>query len=104
LVQFHSEKALGIGRSAKYWTTIEQANSLKTLDEVAKKLALPSNWGERNVVSIARIPKGTEVTYCFGRAESQISKTEGIFKGEGIQYLFKDFDPAWIVETRKISK
>jgi hypothetical protein len=86
----------------KYWTSTAQANKFKTVDDVTQKLALLPKWGERNVVSVAKIPKGTEITYCLGKAELQISKPAGKFPGEGVQYLFKDFDPAWIIETRKM--
>ena len=102
LVQFHrSDRALGQGRSAAWWTTPEAANSLATEDAFRKSFALPAGWGPRDAVSVARIPKGSNVEYHIGKASPQIEN--GVrYSGNGVQLRFKDFDPSWIVETRKI--
>ncbi|MFH1780581.1 MAG: hypothetical protein ABH841_01040, partial [Candidatus Nealsonbacteria bacterium] len=107
IVQFHADKSIGLageGRSLKYWTSVGQANEFKTMDDVLQELALMPEWGERGIVSLARIPKGTQLAFCFGQAVQKASETGQIFRGGGIQYLFKDFDPSWIVKTRKIPK
>jgi len=46
LVQYHADSALGDGRSAKWWTTTDQANSFTTLDEMMQSLALPPEFVE----------------------------------------------------------
>ncbi len=102
LVQYHrADRALGQGRSAKWWTTPSQANALATLGEVQDVLALPPGWGPRNAVSVARIPARTKIEYFLGTARKQ-TENGVIFRGEGIQFRFKDFDPSWILETRVI--
>jgi hypothetical protein len=102
LVQFHrSDRALGQGRSAAWWTTPEQANVFNTVGDVRQGLALPPGWGPRDAVSVARIPNGTEVEFFQGTALKQ-TENNVLFGGNGVQYRFKNFDPAWIVEIRKI--
>jgi len=102
LVQFHSNTALGDQRSAKWWTTTAQANQFATLDDVHQSLALPPEWGDRTTVSVARIPKGTHVTFYVGQAIKQVDKLGNEFGGGGVQFRFKDFDPSWIAETREM--
>ena len=102
LVQFHSNVPLGKRRSAKWWTTTSQANDFATLDDVHQSLALLPEWGERTTVSVARIPKGTRVTYYVGQAMKQADDFGNVFRGGGVQYRFMDFDPSWIVETREM--
>lgn len=105
LVQFHSKTPLQVGRSAKWWTPVSQANALPTLTEILEALALPPEFGPRESVSVARIPKGTVVTYYEGLAKEQFSQSLGRnFKGGGVQLRFKDFDPKWIVETRVLPR
>jgi hypothetical protein len=102
LVQYHRDVPLGQGRSAKFWTPVETANKYATLGEVMENSALLPEWGPRDVVSVARVPRGTEVTYYVGEAARQVSQTGQVYDGKGMQMRFKDFDPGWIVETRKI--
>jgi hypothetical protein len=104
LVQYHRDTILGNKRSAKYWTPVEQANAFKTISEVTEKSALLPEWGDRNVVSVARIPKGAEVEFLSGKAIRQQSLDGKWYSGHGDQIRFKDFDPLWIKETRKIPK
>lgn len=40
LVQFHADTALGDGRSAKWWTTLDQANSFSTIEDVQQLIQL----------------------------------------------------------------
>ena len=102
LVQFHrSDRALGQGRSAAWWTTPDQANQFFTVDDVRQGLALPTGWGPRDAVSIARIPAGAQVEFFQGTALRQMENNM-LFNGDGVQYRFRDFDPNWIVETRRI--
>jgi hypothetical protein len=102
LVQyFDGAKEVGKGRTLQWWTTIEQANSMDTIRAVKGKLGLP--WGERNSVAVARIPAGTEVEFLQGSARSQDSENFlTYYKGGGEQFRFKNFDAAWVVETRRI--
>jgi hypothetical protein len=102
LVQYHRDVPLGQGRSAKFWTPVETANKYATLGEVMENSALLPEWGPRDIVSVARVPRGTEVTYYVGEAARQVSQTGQVYDGKGMQMRFKDFDPGWIVETRKI--
>ena len=104
LVQYHrADTALGDGRSASWWTTTDSANNLSTVDAMREALALPPDWGPRDAVSVARIPAGTDVTYYEGTAVEQVSKQTGeVYKGGGLQYRFKNFDPAWVTETRPL--
>ena len=69
LVQFHSNAEVGNGRSLKYWTTFDEANGISTVDDYMNKMALLSNWGARDNVSIAKIPAGTKIKYAIGTAK-----------------------------------
>jgi hypothetical protein len=105
LVTYHSGAPVGAGRSLKYWTTPEQANSMATMGDVHRDLALMWNWGERTHVSVARIPAGTEVSGFIGAARAQENWRQGVsvfLPGEGTQIRFTNFDPRWVVETRKL--
>ena len=66
LVQFHSNAEVGSGRSLKYWTTFDAANRISTVDDYMNQMALLSNWGARDNVSIAKIPAGTKIKYAIG--------------------------------------
>ena len=59
LVQFSSDAP---NASLRYWTTIDEANGISTIEEYMDKMALSKEWGNRNVVKVARVKKGTEVT------------------------------------------
>jgi len=63
-----------------------------------------STYGFEQVqAGVIKIPKGTDVTFIFGKVEAQISRETGdIFKGGGFQVRFRDFDEKWIVETRRM--
>lgn len=102
IVQYHDGNSqIGNGRSLMWWTSTDQANSMNTMRSVKGKPALP--WGERNSVSIARIPAGTEIEYLHGTARSQDSTDLKTYTaGGGEQFMFKNFDPSWIIETRRM--
>lgn len=103
IVQYHSEKTLRQGRSLKWFTPIAQANKLSTVDQVMDKLALLSVWGSRTHVTVAKIPAGERVKFLHGRAIRQIGRDSlETVEGGGVQYRFYEFDPKWILETRKI--
>lgn len=104
LVQYHQDTLLGDGRSAKYWTPVEQANKFRTIADVHDISALLPEWGPREVVSVARIPKGTEIEILSGKAIKQQDQFGNSYQGHGDQMRFKYFDPKWIVETRRIPK
>lgn len=100
MVSYHADVPLGEGRSAKWWTTTGQANAMSTIDDVHQGLALPHDWGVRDTVSVIKIPKGTSITAYKGQASSQLSETGELFKGEAIQYRFKEFDTSWIIDSK----
>jgi len=101
LVQFHSGAEVGSGRSLKYWTTFDEANGISTTDEYMDKMALLSDWGARDNVSIARIPAGTKIKYAVGTARKQRGPAE-TRPGGGLQILFEKFNDSWVIDTRKL--
>ncbi|MBQ4068115.1 MAG: hypothetical protein IJC76_02575, partial [Lachnospiraceae bacterium] len=102
LVQFHSSAEVGNGRSLKFWTTTDEANSISTIDDYMDKMALLSDWGDRDYVSIAKVPSGTRVKFAIGTAKEQTSVIESR-KGGGVQLLFEEFDESWIIDTRHMN-
>lgn len=101
LVQFHSNAEVGSGRSLKYWTTFDEANGISTVDDYMNQMALLSNWGARDNVSIAKIPAGTKIKYAIGTAKEQIGAIESRHGG-GLQILFEQFDDGWVLDTRPL--
>ena len=82
LVQFHSNAEVGNGRSLKYWTTFDEANGISTVDDYMNKMALLSNWGARDNVSIAKIPAGTKIKYAIGTAKEQVGAIDQDLVGD----------------------
>ena len=76
-------------------------NRISTVDEYMNKMALLSTWGARNNVSIAKVPKGTNVRHAIGFASE---KTNGIEQrvGRGKQLLFEKFNDKWVIDTKKL--
>ena len=101
LVQFHSNVEVGSGRSLKYWTTFDAANGIRTVDDYMNQMALLSNWGARDNVSIAKIPAGTKIKYAIGTAKEQVGAIESR-PGGGLQILFEKFDDGWVLDTRPL--
>ena len=101
LVQFHSNAEVGSGRSLKYWTTFDEANGISTVDDYMNQMALLSNWGARDNVSIAKISAGTKIKYAIGTAREQVGAIESR-PGGGLQILFEQFDDGWVLETRPL--
>ena len=101
LVQFHSNAEVGSGRSLKYWTTFDAANRISTVDDYMNQMALLSNWGARDNVSIAKIPAGTKIKYAIGTAKEQVGAIESR-PGGGLQILFEKFDDGWVLDTRPL--
>ena len=101
LVQFHSNAEVGSGRSLKYWTTFDAANRISTVDDYMNQMALLSNWGARDNVSIAKIPAGTKIKYAIGTAREQVGAIESR-PGGGLQILFEKFDDGWVLDTRPL--
>ena len=64
-------------------------------------MALLSNWGASDNVSIAKIPAGTEIKYAIGTAKEQVGAIESR-PGGGLQILFAQFDDGWILDTRPL--
>ncbi len=104
VVSYHSDSPLGLGRSAKWWTTTDQANDMRTANDIHQGLALPPEWGAREVVSVAKIPQGTDITAYKGFAAEQVGGEGHIYKGGAIQLRFKGFDARWIIEARGLPK
>lgn len=103
LVQYHGPGPVGVGRSHNWWMLASKTNKLHTVSEVMDKAGLLSNWGKRTHVSVARIPKGEEITTLLGKAREQIDSITGeVRPGGAIQMRIKGFKPEWVVETRKI--
>lgn len=103
LVQYHANIPLETKdgkpkRSLKWWTTVDQAKQIATADDACERLALLPEWGPREVMSVARIPKGTQVTFMIGEAAPQKSWDGVTFQGGGVQMRFLDFDKSWILE------
>ena len=101
LVQFHSNAEVGSGRSLKYWTTFDAANRISTVEDYMNQMALLSNWGARDNVSIAKIPAGTKIKYAIGTAKEQVGAIESR-PGGGLQILFEKFDDGWVLDTRPL--
>ena len=101
LVQFHSNVEVGSGRSLKYWTTFDAANGIRTVDDYMNQMALLSNWGARDNVSIAKIPAETKIKYAIGTAKEQVGAIESR-PGGGLQILFEKFDDGWILDTKSL--
>ena len=101
LVQFHSNAEVGSGRSLKYWTTFDAANRISTVDDYMNQMALLSNWGARDNVSIAKIPAGTKIKNAIGTAKEQVGAIESR-PGGGLQILFEKFDDGWVLDTRPL--
>ena len=99
LVQYSSDAP---DASLCYWTTIDEANGITTLNDYMDKLALSKDWGNRNTVKVARIPAGIEVKYTVGTAREQLLIADPR-PGGGVQYLFNQFDTDWITEIRSFS-
>jgi len=85
-----------------YWTTVDEANRITTLEDYMNRMALSKNWGNRNTIKVARIPAGTEVKYAVGTAREQLLLADPR-PGGGVQYLFNQFDTDWIKEIRGFS-
>ena len=99
LVQYSSDAP---DASLCYWTTVDEANGITTLNDYMDKLALSKDWGNRNTVKVARISSGTEVKYAVGTAREQLLIADPR-PGGGVQYLFNQFDTDWITEIRSFS-
>ena len=82
-----------------YWTTYDEMNGISTVDDYMNKMALLSDWGERNNVSIAKIPEGTKIKYAIGTAKEQMKATE-FRPGGGLQLAFESFNDEWVIDTR----
>lgn len=103
VVNYHNGKTLGKGRTFAWAMVPTQANKLSTVEAVKDHVALLNRWGKRTHVSVAKIPAGEPVRFLHGKAAIQKNPLTGeIRPGGGVQYRFFDFDPRWIIETRKI--
>lgn len=78
-----------------------EQRSISTIDDYMDKMALMSNWGARDNVSIAKIPAGTKIKYAIGTAKEQVGAIESR-PGGGLQILFEQFDDSWVIETRTL--
>ena len=99
LVQYSSDAP---DASLCYWTTVDEANRITTLNDYMDKLALSKDWGNRNNVKVERNPAGIEVKYAVGTAREQLLIADPR-PGGGVQFLFNQFDTDWITEIRSFS-
>ncbi len=58
LVQYTSDAP---DASLCYWTTVDEANGITTLNDYMNKLALSKDRGNRNTVKVERVSAGTEI-------------------------------------------
>jgi hypothetical protein len=100
VVQYHSGAKLGEGRSLQWWTSTRNGNTFFTIEEVMERLQLMSSWGERTHVTLAKIPANVKVQFLYGKAALQAGSTGEITTAGQLRFL--DFDPGWILETRKL--
>ncbi|HEV8686729.1 MAG TPA: hypothetical protein VGQ84_05595 [Gaiellaceae bacterium] len=99
LVQYFDESSSSA--TMKWWTSTGDANTMATIEEVRHRLALLPDWGERDAVRVARVPRGTEVEFLHGQAAEQTA--HGLrYAGGAEQFRFRDFDERWVLETRTI--
>ncbi len=103
LVQYFDQAG---GGSGKWWTSLEEANHMSTVDDVHQRLALLPEWGQRNAVRVVRIPPGEDVAFLYGRARPQVGTTGPAtgrwFAGGAEQFRLLEFDEAWVVASRAI--
>lgn len=99
LVQYSSDAP---NASLRYWTTVDEANAIITVQDYMNKMALSEEWGNRDVIKVARINNGTEVMQAIGTAKAQPMLIDPR-PGNGKQILFSKFDTNWVTEIRKFS-
>jgi len=104
MIQIHADTDQGMMRTPKYWTIPGELKSLDDVRDYVQKMALPPNWGDRTQITIAYIPPKTTVDGLVRIAEPKTSKTGEIYSGGGKEILLREFDPAWMIETRKLSE
>jgi adhesin HecA-like repeat protein len=105
VVQYHGSGAVDVNRSYRWFMPASEANKLSTVEAVMDNSALLSKWGERTHVTVARIPAGEHVEMIHGKAIKQMDPLRlEIRPGGGVQYRFRNFNPKWIVETRRLPK
>ncbi len=102
VVRYHDANAFA-NHSWSWWTSTHVANSCNTLNKVKDRLALLDSFGEKSHVTVARIPRGTQIQVLHGRAKPQMAMGEyghmEIRPGGGYQMRFKDFNESWIKTT-----
>jgi hypothetical protein len=81
---------LGVPPAGKWWTTCEQARSLKTVRNVRRTLAAKREWSTYDGAVTYTIPKGTIVSYVRGRAADQCPPRAQrcLYRGGGVQLFF----------------
>lgn len=103
VVQYHSSAPLGELRTHKWFMPACEGNKLCTIESVMDSVSKLTHYGEITHVSVAKIPAGEPVRLLHGRAISKLDPdTQIIRPGGGVQYRFFDFDPKWIVATKKL--
>jgi hypothetical protein len=89
VVRFYS---LGVPPAGKWWTTCEQARSLKTVRNVRRTLAAKREWSTYDGEVTYIIPKNTRVAYVRGRAADQCPPRAKrcLYRGGGVQLFFPE--------------
>jgi hypothetical protein len=82
---------------------LAEGNKHWTVDEIQNAMAKLNKFGDVTEVSVAKIPAGEPVRFLHGRAKEQADLLSNEMRpGGGVQYRFFDFDPKWIVQTKKL--
>jgi len=103
IVQYHSSEPLHQTRTYQWFMPVIQGNHCHTLEDVHNVIAKLSRWGEISEVSVAKVPAGEPVRFLHGRAKEQLDAASGELRpGGGVQYRFYDFDPKWVLQTRRV--
>lgn len=96
IVQFSDSAG---GGSLSWWTSVDQAEAFRSVDDVHEALALLPEWGRRDAYAVARVPEGADLGFLEGRAAPQMQPGTGrVFDGQGQQLLLEHFDTDWVVE------
>ena len=95
-VNFHDSRKDFTDRSMAYSTSISTARDFRDIEEVKEGLALKDEWGERDEVTIWRIPAGTEVERWEGDTKPQYDKDLGRDRpGMAPQNRWREWDSSW---------
>jgi hypothetical protein len=90
------------GRSMKWWTDLDSARQMTSVEDLRRQLALPEHWTPdgplqtKDEVLIAKVPAGTDTTRWEGIAGPQAGHPAPQ-PGGGFQIRYKETDAGWVV-------